>query len=139
MSKKYQAMVLSCIDPRFQSKVFNYLKRRKLVGKYSSFTIAGAAIGVTHTKYKKWQNTFVENLLTSIQLHKINKLIVINHIDCGAAKFVNGDKKFDEMNENITHKIAFKKLKELMKKNFPKLKYEFYLMNLNGSIKKINV
>ena len=81
MSKKYQAMVLSCIDPRFQSKVFNYLKRRKLLGKYSSFTIAGAAIGVTHTKYKKWQNTFVENLLTSIQLHKINKLIDIYEYD----------------------------------------------------------
>ena len=28
--KKYKAMVLSCIDPRFQSKVFNYLRRKKL-------------------------------------------------------------------------------------------------------------
>ena len=31
--------------PRFQSKVFNYLKRKKLTGKYSSFTIAGGGIG----------------------------------------------------------------------------------------------
>ena len=46
--KKYEAMVLSCIDPRFQPKVFKYLKTKKLTGKYSSFTIAGAAIGVTH-------------------------------------------------------------------------------------------
>ena len=27
MSKKYKAMVLSCIDPRFQTIVFNYLKK----------------------------------------------------------------------------------------------------------------
>ena len=47
MKKKYEAMVLSCIDPRFQPIVFNYLKKKKLIGKYSAFTIAGSAIGVT--------------------------------------------------------------------------------------------
>ena len=83
MSKKFKAMVLSCIDPRFQPKIFNYLKRKKLIGKYSSFTITGAAIGVTHNKFKKWQKTFIDNLSTSIELHKINRLIVINHKDCG--------------------------------------------------------
>ena len=65
MSTKYKAMVLSCIDPRFQSKVFNYLKKRKLGGKYSSFTIAGAAVGVTNKNFKKWHKTFIENLSTS--------------------------------------------------------------------------
>ena len=97
MKKKYKAMVLSCIDPRFQSKVFNYLKKEKLNGKYSSFTIAGSAVGVTHVKFKKWHNVFIENLSTSIQLHKINRLIVINHQDCGAAKIVNLNKKFNDI------------------------------------------
>ena len=136
MSKKYQAMVLSCIDPRFQSKVFNYLKKRKLLGKYSSFTIAGAAVGVTHKKFEKWRNTFIQNLSTSILLHKINKLIVINHIDCGAAKFANGKRKFYEIDEIKMHEESFKKLKKLLNKKFPKLYYEFYLMNLKGFIKK---
>ena len=75
--KKYEAMVLSCMDPRFQPKVYKYLKTKKLTGKYSAFTIAGAAIGVTHKKFKKWHKTFEENLSTSIQIHKINKLIGI--------------------------------------------------------------
>ena len=47
--KKYEAMVLSCIDPRFQPKVYKYLKNKKLTGKYSSFTIAGGAIAVSYT------------------------------------------------------------------------------------------
>ena len=92
MNKKYKAMVLSCIDPRFQPVVFSYLKKRKLKGKYSSFTIAGSAIGVTAPKFKKWHKTFWDNLKTSINLHKITKLIVINHRDCGAAKILNGKK-----------------------------------------------
>ena len=45
-------MVLSCIDPRFQPIVYNYLKKEKLNGNYSSFTIAGAAIGVTLVNLK---------------------------------------------------------------------------------------
>ncbi len=139
MIMKYKAMVLSCIDPRFQSKVFNYLKRRKLVGKYSSFTIAGAAVGITNKNFKKWQKTFIENLSTSVQLHKINKLIVINHKDCGAAKLVNGKNQFDEFNENKIHEESFKKLKKILNKKFPKLYYEFYLMNLKSSMKRFNV
>ena len=114
--KKYEAMVLSCIDPRFQPKVYKYLKAKNLTGKYSAFTIAGAAIGVTHQKFKKWHSTFWENLETSIKLHKIKKLIVINHKDCGAAKIANKEKSFNEAIENKIHKESFKNLKKTLKK-----------------------
>ena len=120
--KKYKAMVLSCIDPRIQSKVFNYLKRKKLTGKYSSFTIAGGGIGVTANRFKKWHSTFWDNLATSIKLHKITSLIVINHNDCGAAKIVNGKKKFNISVENTIHKESFIKIKKELKKNILILK-----------------
>ena len=136
MTKKYKAMVLSCMDPRFQPIVFNYLKKRKLSGKYSSFTIAGAAVGVTATKFKKWHKTFWENLSTSIKIHKIEKLIVINHKDCGAAKIVNGKKEFNILNELKIHKTSFYKIKKLLKNKHPKLKIELGLMSLNKSLQK---
>ena len=138
MKKKYKAMLLSCIDPRFQPKIFNYLKKKNLSGRYSAFTIAGSAVGVTHVKFKKWHNVFFENLSTSIQLHKINKLIVINHQDCGAAKIINSNKKFNDKIEKKIHQNSFIKLKRILDKKFPKLYSEFYLMTLNGYIKKIN-
>ena len=128
--KKYEAMVLSCMDPRFQPKVYRYLKGKKLTGKYSSFTIAGSAIGVTHKKFKKWHSTFIDNLSTSIKLHKINKLIVINHRDCGAAKIVNGKKKFTSIIENKIHKDSFKEIKKNLNKKFPNLKIYFKILSL---------
>ncbi len=128
--KKYHAMVLSCIDPRFQPKVYKYLKSKKLIGKYSSFTIVGAAIGITSNKFKKWQSTFIDNLSTSIKLHNINKLIVINHEDCGAAKIINGSKKFNSTIENKIHKDSFKKIKKILNKKFPTLKLSFKILNL---------
>ncbi len=128
--KKYEAMVLSCIDPRFQAKVFNHLKRKKLTGKYSAFTIAGAAIGVTHKKFKKWHSTFWDNLDTSIKLHKISKLIVLNHKDCGAAKMVNKEKKFNSLIENKIHKESFINLKKKLKKKYPNLKVSFKTLSI---------
>ncbi len=128
--KKYKAMVLSCIDPRFQSKVFNYLKRKKLTGKYSSFTIAGGGIGVTANRFKKWHSTFWDNLATSIKLHKITSLIVINHNDCGAAKIVNGKKNFNLSVENTIHKESFIKIKKELKKKYPNLKVSFKIMKV---------
>ena len=128
--KKYEAMVLSCIDPRFQPKVYKYLKAKKLTGKYSAFTIAGAAIGVTHKKFKKWHSTFIDNLSTSIKLHKIKKIIVINHKDCGAAKIVNGKKKFNSIIENKIHRESFKKIKKVLNNRFPTIKINFKILSL---------
>ena len=128
--KKYKAMVLSCIDPRFQTKVFNYLKKKNLTGKYSSFTIAGGSIGVTAKKFKKWHSTFWENLATSIKLHNISNLIVINHNDCGAAKIVNGNNKFSTSIENKIHNQSFKIIKRKLKKKHPSIKVSFKIMKI---------
>ena len=136
MKSKFKAMVLSCMDPRFQHLVQNYLKKKKLIGKYSAFTIAGAAVGVTHKKFKQWHKTFYDNLATSIQLHKIEKLIVINHKDCGATKIANGKKNFTPANEKKIHQESFTIIKKQIKNRFPKLKVELNLMSLDSKITK---
>ena len=134
MKSNYKAMVLSCIDPRFQPIVYNYLKKKKLMGKYSSFTIAGSAVGVTANRFKKWHKVFWENFDTSVKLHNIKKLIVINHQDCGAAKIINGKKEFSTINETKVHKTSFQKLKKIFKKKYPRLKLELKLVSLNKKI-----
>ena len=124
----------------YRSKISKYspqsFTKKKLIGKYSAFTIAGAAVGVTHNKFKQWHKTFYDNLGTSIQLHKIEKLIVINHKDCGAAKIANGKKEFTPANEKKIHKDSFSKIKKQIKKRFPKLKVELNLISLDSKITK---
>ena len=127
-------MVLSCIDPRFQPIVYNYLKKKKLIGKYSSFTIAGASLGVTAAKFKKWHKTFWDNIETSIKLHKIKKLIVINHRDCGAAKIINRKKIFSNDIETNIHRDSLQKIKKLFKKKYPKLSIELNIISLNKNV-----
>ena len=130
MKKKYDAMVLSCIDPRCQTKVFNILKKKKLTNKYSAFNIAGAAVGVTAKEFKTWHKVFWDNLDISVKLHKIKKLIIFNHTDCGAAKIVNGKKEFSKQNEDKIHKVSFKKIKTKLLKKYPKFKIEFKIIKV---------
>ena len=134
MKSNYKAMVLSCIDPRFQPIVYNYLKKKKLTGKYSSFTIAGSAIGVTANKFKRWHKVFWDNFETSVKLHNIKKLIVINHRDCGAAKIINGKKGFTNINETSVHKNSFQKIKKIFRKKYPKLSIELKIISLNSNV-----
>ena len=134
MKTNYKAMVLSCIDPRFQPVIYSYLKKKKLTGKYSSFTVAGSAIGVTANKFKRWHKTFWDNFDTSVKFHNIKKLIVINHRDCGAAKIINGKKKFSKINETKVHKNSFYKIKKLFKKKYPKLSIELKIISLNSKV-----
>src|SRR6185312_6493271 len=54
----YDAMLLTCIDPRFPEPTLNYMKSRNMIGKYSQFTFAGAAIGVVAPAFKAWRKTF---------------------------------------------------------------------------------
>ncbi len=136
MKSNYKAMVLSCIDPRFQPIVYNYLKKKKITVKYSSFTIAGSAIGVTATKFKRWHKVFWDNFETSVKLHNIKKLIVINHRDCGAAKIINGKKMFDKVNETKIHKNSFIKIKREFKNKYPYLNIETILISLNKKVEK---
>jgi len=42
----YEAMLISCIDPRMVTPVYNYMEKRGFSGKYSQFVVAGAAIAV---------------------------------------------------------------------------------------------
>src|SRR3569832_2601763 len=55
---KYEAMLLTCIDPRFPAPTIMYMEGRQMIGKYSQFTFAGASVGVVAPAFKTWQVVF---------------------------------------------------------------------------------
>ena len=95
-------------------------------------------MGVTAGKFKRWHKTFWDNFDTSVRLHKIKKLIVINHRDCGAAKIINGKKEFSRVNETLIHRNSFQKIKKIFKKKYPNLSIELKIISLNSKIETFN-
>lgn len=131
----YDAMLLTCIDPRFPEPTLNYMRSRKMVGKYSQFSFAGAAIGVVAPAFAEWQKPFWDNLAASIQLHRVPKVIAINHRDCGAAKIAYGDAKVANAQvETQTHRDVLAEFRKQVGQRQPKLAVETGLMGLDGKV-----
>lgn len=132
---KYDAMLLTCIDPRFPEPTIRYMERRHMVGKYSQFTFAGAAIGVVAPAFKDWAKAFWDNLAASIELHKITRVIAMDHRDCSAAKIAYGAEKVTNPRIEIeTHKAALMEFRKQAGERHPKLAVETGLMALNGKV-----
>lgn len=131
----YDAMLLTCIDPRFPEPTINYMKSRGMIGKYSQFTFAGASIGVVAPAFKDWAKAFWDNLAASIQLHHIPKVIAMNHRDCGAAKIAYGAEKVANPRiETEAHKAALMEFRKQVGERQPKLAVELGLMALDGKV-----
>jgi carbonic anhydrase len=133
-SGKYEAMILGCIDPRMHEPVRDFAVKHGLLGQYSQFTIAGAAIGVVAPAFAEWHKAFWDNLAASILLHNIETVIAIDHRDCGAAKIAYGDASIATPDaENATHRAALAEFRKQVGERQPQLKVETMLMALDGS------
>ena len=131
----YEAMLLSCIDPRMVTPVYNYMDKRGLSGKYSQFVIAGAAIAVVAPKFDAWRPAFWDNIATSVELHHLNGVIAINHRDCGAARIAYGEDSIaNPQIETKTHREVLAEFRVAVAQHHPHLTVETGLMALDGSI-----
>ena len=133
----YDSMVLTCIDPRFVSPVRTSMASHGLNDKYSQFAIAGASIGVVAPAFVGWAPAFWENLAASIQLHKIARVVVVNHRDCGAAKIAFGEPAVTGRdNETALHRRVFTDFAAQVAQRQPTLKVAGGLMDLDGTIER---
>jgi carbonic anhydrase len=131
----YEAMVLSCMDPRTQEPMHRYTTRRRLKGKFSQVILAGASIAVVAPAFKDWHKAFWDNLGASVQLHNIKRIVVINHRDCGAAKIAYGESAVATRDaETKIHRDALAEFRKQCGEKQPKLAIETGLMSLNGRI-----
>jgi hypothetical protein len=131
----YEAMLVSCIDPRMVTPVYNYMDKRGLSGKYSQFVIAGAAIAVVAPKFEGWRPAFWDNIATSVELHHLKGVIAIDHRDCGAARIAYGEDSIaNPQIETKTHREALAEFRAAVAEHHPHLTVETGLMALDGSI-----
>jgi carbonic anhydrase len=135
----YEALLLSCIDPRMVVPVFKYMEGRGLSGAYSQFVIAGAGAAVVAAKFKAWRPAFWDNLAVSYELHRINRVIVIDHRDCGAVRLAYGAASIATPEvETKTHRMILAEFREALAKRHPQLKAETGLMALDGSFETLD-
>ena len=133
----YQAMLLSCIDPRTQQPIAAWMDSpapdshsMALTGLYSQFSIAGASGAVIAPAFNAWRQIFWDNLASSIQLHKINTLIAVDHGSCGAFGIAYGQEVLaDPALELKTHMDTVTALQKEVAARHPQLNYQAHYIS----------
>jgi carbonic anhydrase len=132
------ALLLSCMDFRLIDDLVKYMDSRGMTDKYDHVILAGASAGAAHEKFAAWHETFWSHLQVAIDLHKIHKVMIIDHRDCGAYKIAIGpDHTKDAELERAAHAAILLPLTAAIKEKYPALEVETYLMALDGSVEEI--
>jgi hypothetical protein len=133
-----EALLLSCMDFRLMDEIERYMTGRGLRDKYDHIVLAGASLGAITEKYPAWNKTFWEHLGIALELHHIQRVIVLDHRDCGAYKVILGpEHTLDPQREKDTHAAQLTKLRAMLNEAHPQLQVETLLMALDGSVETI--
>ena len=133
-----EAMLLSCMDFRLVDDLVKFMDGKGLTNEYDHIVLAGASAGATSDKFAGWHETFWSHLKVAIDLHKVTKVMVIDHRDCGAYKIAFGpDHAADPALELAVHAAVLRPFAAKIKEKYASLEVETYLMALDGSVEDI--
>ncbi|MFW5884803.1 MAG: carbonic anhydrase [Patescibacteria group bacterium] len=93
---KCEAVVLCCIDFRFWRETMNFVESYFKIKSYDFPKLPGSAKAIIESKGEDLASSCVE---VPCNLHKVDKIILVNHEDCGAyggSKPFQGDKEAEQ-------------------------------------------
>ncbi|KAA0679288.1 carbonic anhydrase [Roseomonas genomospecies 6] len=133
-----EALLLSCMDYRLVDDTARYMDGRGLTDNYDHVVLAGASLGALTDRKKAWGEAFWDHVAVARQLHRIKRVMVLDHRDCGAYRvFLGPDVASDPGKETAVHAAQLRALGTEIKARHPDLEVELLLMALDGSVEVI--
>lgn len=128
---KAQACALFCMDFRFKDATLEYLRREQDLVDLDIVVLAGSSKNIADPKTSDDKEEILRQLELSSRLHHIDKIVLIDHTDCGA---YGGTKAFGEslIKEKEAHVKNLRKAKEILSKIFPDKKIMLFYANLKN-------
>lgn len=139
MSHSCSSMVLHCMDFRLGSAIRDELQARGMLNDCDIVAIAGAGKTIVSKEPASWHEAAMTHIDLSKKLHGINKLVIMNHTDCGA---YGGRAAFDSIDaEHDQHVADMRRAAEVVKGSHADLEVELVLVNIadDGSISFENI
>jgi hypothetical protein len=114
-----EALLIHCIDFRFWKALHNFVETTLGIHDYDLLSLAGGAKNFANPTEPFLFETTELNAVISKRLHHIKKIILTNHIDCGA---YGGSSKFKNREEEVEfHKAELERAGKVAGEKFPHL------------------
>src|SRR3954471_14778668 len=134
-----EVLLLSCMDYRLLNEIAQYMDGRGLTDKYDHVILAGASLGALVDTKPEWGATFWNHVEVAKELHHINKVMIIDHRDCGAYKvFIGPETASDRETETRYHTEQLRKLAAALATRHSDLSVELLLMSLDGTVEPVS-
>lgn len=114
-----KAVVVTCIDFRFQPYINEWLKKNFQPGEFDRISLAGGIKNLV---------AIIEQIGISHRLHHIEQGILINHENCGA---------YGEAGTPAKHAEDLRNARATIQQQFPNVKVDTYYLHLDGIFKSI--
>jgi len=131
-------VLLSCMDYRLTSELAAYMDSRGLKDGYDHLILAGASLGALTNQRPDWGRTFWQHLDVALDLHKVKKVMVMDHRDCGAYRVFLGEEAVDTPEKELAaHTHYLRLLRRRIGQKHDELHVELGLMDLDGKVMTI--
>ena len=110
-----EAVVLTCIDFRFWKETVEFVELELGIKNFDFPSLPGAAKAINESN---GEDLAMSCISVPVDLHHAQKIVIINHQDCGA---YGGSEKFNENNEEEQkfHEEELRKAKEKILAKYP--------------------
>lgn len=110
-----ESIIVTCIDFRLQEAINRWISENFAPKTYDRVALAGGV---------KNLDTIMGQIKIAHHLHHINKVVLVNHEDCGAYGAESTPEK---------HAEDLKNAKDKVKEFYPDLEVEIYYLHLDGT------
>ncbi|PIS07508.1 hypothetical protein COT78_03165 [Candidatus Berkelbacteria bacterium CG10_big_fil_rev_8_21_14_0_10_43_13] len=122
----WEVLAVACIDGRFIKRTIDWLSEQT-GGVFDFRTEVGATKAIIDCESDR--NSFCNVIETSLKLHSIKQLFLIDHIDCGA---YGGSKEFENEDEEVQFHIKqLDKTAGIIAKKFPNIEIKKVFVGWN--------
>jgi carbonic anhydrase len=132
-------VLISCMDFRLIDEMVAFMDDKGHRDEYDHLIFAGASLFLASDKKKTaWIDTFYDHLQLAIDLHAVEKVMIMDHRHCGAYNAYFGREiQENEDEETALHTQYMTILKQQILEKHPNLTVELFLLGLDGTAEKI--
>ncbi|MBN1915842.1 hypothetical protein JW796_02485 [Candidatus Dojkabacteria bacterium] len=135
---KAKALVVSCIDFRFQLYVQEWLKEKGYLGHCDEIVLAGSSRDMVKPLEEFHRDSLARQIDLSVKLHDPDEIIIIDHQDCGGyAQDGTIPGELPEGEDKEKHVQYAGEIKEILEKKYPGKNIKNYYLSLKGEMQEI--
>jgi len=133
-----EVLLVTCIDFRFVGLYPRWMARLGFAGRYDHICTYGASLALSGVPTDCYKTVLQEQIGAAREIHRIRKIILADHEDCGAYfRHFGAAPHRTSLEERGLHRVYLEKARESLREAYPELTVELYYAKRDGEFESV--